>query len=84
MTAILIARFLLDLQTAERQALCMNSSALGASHGGASQSDSLVFERVMGSLTSSIGDLSGDRDGGFGDEEQVGLEEETDQSSVSG
>lgn len=38
----------------------------------------------MGSLTSSIGDLSGDRDGGFGDEEQVGLEEETDQSSVSG
>ena len=82
MTAILIARFLLDLQTAERQALCMNSSALGASHGGASQSDSLVFERVMGSLTSSIGDLGGD--GGFGDEEQVGLEEETDQSSVSG
>ena len=82
MTAILIARFLLDLQTAERQALCINSSALGASDGGASQSDSLVFERVMGSLTSSIGDLSGDR--GFGDEEQVGLEEETDQSSVSG
>ena len=66
-TAIFISRFLLDLQTAERQAVCMSSLGLGASGGGRSHADSLVFERAMGSLTSFIGCPGEDDDLGIED-----------------
>ena len=58
-TAILISRFLLDLQTAERHAVCMTSSS-PAFNGDSSHEESLVFERVMGSLTSVIGSTTED------------------------
>lgn len=58
-TAILISRFLLDLQTAERHAVCMSSSS-PAFNGDSLHEESLVFERVMGSLTSVIGSTTED------------------------
>ncbi|KAI1783017.1 hypothetical protein LXA43DRAFT_1048483, partial [Ganoderma leucocontextum] len=50
-TAILVQRFLFHLQSANHQALDMDSSQVG---GAVQQSSSLVFDRVIGSLGASI------------------------------
>ena len=56
-TGVLVSRFLLDLQHVNREAVGLGTSISGdgcaASRGG-TQGDSLVFERIVGSIASSI------------------------------
>ena len=52
LTAILVSRFLLNLQRANRQAVDHASESMLQASGG--QADSLVFNRVIGSLGSTF------------------------------
>ncbi|KAI0682290.1 putative FMN-binding domain-containing protein, partial [Cerioporus squamosus] len=52
LTGVLVSRFLMDLQTANRRALNTDSSLY--SQGGEGPFETIVFERVVGSLASTI------------------------------
>ena len=57
LTAILVSRFLIDLQVANQRSLGHDDSSAesGLNSGASGQTDSIVFNRVIGSLISSIG-----------------------------
>ena len=57
LTAILVSRFLIDLQVANKRSLGHDDSSAesGLNSGASGQTDSIVFNRVIGSLISSIG-----------------------------
>ena len=84
LAAILVSRFLLDLQSANHRASNPQGATITLHNGG---TGSLIFERVIGSLGSSIFDAVGEDEDEFdqdGDEECLAMETQEDLTDVGG